>query len=322
MAKKRFGISADVNQGLTDIMQMEREHDSVYRNAIVPLARIQLDSENPRKHHITIKDLDTGLKKNDPLFADKQKEYDGLVDLSNSIKQEGLIHPIILYKDGTDYRLVAGERRYLASLIAQKKSIDARVFQTKPKGFHLKLVQWMENESRQDLPLLNRLENVQALMDVYQKEQGAEKLTALKLSEVLCVSRQTAQYFVSILKNTFVMDAVRVGKVKTLQLARELTRVNSEKELDDALNGEGLPKKQKKVKQIAVKASRAGRQRTKVALGTTKKTAVAKTIVQSVLHRPEYASEKDTFSDINWADFDSTTKAFANLVKLIEKKVK
>ena len=77
--------------------------------------------------------------------------------MAHTIKANGVINPIVVYKLGELYRIVAGERRCLASILAGKQEIEARVFNEKPKGFDLKLIQWVENTAREDLTLDERL---------------------------------------------------------------------------------------------------------------------------------------------------------------------
>lgn len=54
-------------------------------------------------------------------FFDKKQ----LDDLAQSIKQYGILQPIIVRKVGTNYEIVAGERRFRASLILNFKTIPA-----------------------------------------------------------------------------------------------------------------------------------------------------------------------------------------------------
>jgi len=43
---------------------------------------------------------------------------ESLKELADSIKQQGIIQPIIVEKDGSEYNIVAGERRFRAAKIA------------------------------------------------------------------------------------------------------------------------------------------------------------------------------------------------------------
>ena len=56
------------------------------------------------------------------IFNDKE-----LSELADSIKQHGVIQPIIVRKVGDKYEIIAGERRFRASQLAGKETIPALV---------------------------------------------------------------------------------------------------------------------------------------------------------------------------------------------------
>ena len=165
MSKKRFGISAAVNTALTQTIQMAETENSHFFNTEILINRINLDPHNPRKHKITIADVTGQLSAADPDYLIKKEEYDGLCELAESIKKEGLLHPIVVIEDNGNFKLVAGERRFLATVITGKKVIEARVFRKKPKPLDLKVIQWVENQSRKDLSLYEKLMNVIAIIN-------------------------------------------------------------------------------------------------------------------------------------------------------------
>src|SRR5512138_1579182 len=52
---------------------------------------------------------------------------DRLKELAASIKEQGVIQPIIVHRIGTNYGLIAGERRWRATRLAGLKTIPALV---------------------------------------------------------------------------------------------------------------------------------------------------------------------------------------------------
>ena len=54
-------------------------------------------------------------------------DNDSLQELSDSIKVHGIIQPLVLRRVGDKYEIIAGERRYRASLLAGKETIPAIV---------------------------------------------------------------------------------------------------------------------------------------------------------------------------------------------------
>ena len=130
------------------------------------------------------KDSVVELKMNDinPNTDQPRKHFneDLLKELSDSIKENGVIQPIIVTKRGTGYRIVAGERRWRASRLAGLSVIPAIVrelsdLQTMEQAL-------IENIQREDL---NPLEEAIA-MDNLMREHG---MTQEQLSKKLGKSR-------------------------------------------------------------------------------------------------------------------------------------
>ena len=55
--KKRFGISEALTRGLSETINVVENNSGVFRNVILPLSRIELDPENPRKLAIDLADV-------------------------------------------------------------------------------------------------------------------------------------------------------------------------------------------------------------------------------------------------------------------------
>ena len=51
----------------------------------------------------------------------------GLQELADSIKEHGIIQPLVLRKLGNKYEIIAGERRYKASVLAGKETVPVIV---------------------------------------------------------------------------------------------------------------------------------------------------------------------------------------------------
>ena len=322
MAKKRFGMNESINKALSQTIQMAEAENSNFINTEILVDRIKLDPANPRNQKITIADLKNGPSNLDPDYKLKEEEYRSLHELSASIQKEGLLHPIVVYKDEEDYRLVAGERRFLATLLAKKTIIDARVFKKKPRDFDLKLIQWIENESRQDVSLYNKLVSVAGIISAYEAEQG-DAITAVKLAELISMSRQSAQFYVAILSNKALLAFIKDGRITTLRVAIELSTFKTAEEIEQALTRLSTGEKRVSLKKKGAidKSKSPGRKRTSIAFGMTKKPAVAKTIVHSVLAQDKFKRHAADFSTTDWTCFNQSTKAFQKLIKLLEKEL-
>ncbi len=69
--------------------------------------------------------------------------------LAHSIKEHGVLQPILVVQDGDRYKVIAGERRLRASKLAGMERIPARVLSTNDKATHE--IALRENLDRVDL---------------------------------------------------------------------------------------------------------------------------------------------------------------------------
>jgi ParB family chromosome partitioning protein len=76
---------------------------------------------------------------------------DALQALGDSIRMHGLLHPIVVQRDGDSYRLVAGERRLRAAQLAGVSTIPAIVRPAAESGRHSLEMALTENLVRTDL---------------------------------------------------------------------------------------------------------------------------------------------------------------------------
>ena len=105
-------------------------------------------------------------------------DEEALEDLSNSIKEQGVIQPIILRKidDENNYEIIAGERRYRASKMAGLTEIPAIIKKlNNHEALELALI---ENIQRDDLSLIEEAIGYKKLIAEfsYTQEQIAKKL--------------------------------------------------------------------------------------------------------------------------------------------------
>ncbi len=110
----------------------------------------------------------------------KYFDEDKISMLAESIKEHGLIQPIIVQKDGDDYRIIAGERRWRASKVAKLREIPVIIMElTDSAVLEISLI---ENIQRQDL---NPIEEANA----YQRLLNDFKITQEELSRRIGKSR-------------------------------------------------------------------------------------------------------------------------------------
>jgi len=123
---------------------------------IVPLARIERSEYQPRKKF----------------------ESQALEDLKRSIKEKGVIQPVLLRRSGGNFQLIAGERRVRAATELGLKEIPALIKDIE-KGEDILEISLIENIQREDLNPLEKARGYRRLTDEFglSQEQVAEKVS-------------------------------------------------------------------------------------------------------------------------------------------------
>ena len=112
----------------------------------------------------------------------KRFKEDELEELADSIRQNGVLQPLLVRKVGSSYEIVAGERRYQAAQRAGLKELPVIIREiSDDEVFKLALI---ENLQRSDLSPLEEANGYRQLI----KERG---LTQEELAKILSKSRST-----------------------------------------------------------------------------------------------------------------------------------
>lgn len=114
----------------------------------------------------------------DPNQSQPRKAFDGdkLNELAESIRQKGLLQPILVVRDGQRYRIIAGERRYRASRLAGLSTVPCLVRDfDEAQQLEAALI---ENIQREDLNPIEEAQAIQSLISHfgYTQEEAARKL--------------------------------------------------------------------------------------------------------------------------------------------------
>ncbi|MHB1948663.1 MAG: ParB/RepB/Spo0J family partition protein [Gammaproteobacteria bacterium] len=333
--RKRFGVSQALTRGLSETINVVENNAGVYRSVVLPLSRIELDPDNPRKLAIDLHDVQQGIDKNDPLIERKLAELDRLKELASTIESSGVINPVVVYKRADVYRVVAGERRCMASILAGKNEIDARVFNEKPKGFELKLIQWIENTAREDLTLDERIGNIREIIREYQNENGPVSVNATLIKNITGLSLPQATYYIAVLNAPEDVKAViENGQLRSLDKAAIIATVESgdvrREAIQACIDGSSLKDLRKIIarekleikKQETIKSTaKRGRAVTRVNMGYTLNTDVVQTIVRSVLDKDEFQKYSGIFNKVDWTHYEQAARAFKKLIEILEQEI-
>ncbi|MHB1394620.1 MAG: ParB/RepB/Spo0J family partition protein [Clostridia bacterium] len=107
----------------------------------------------------------------EPNEKQPRKAFDdqALTDLSESIKEHGVVQPIIVRKLGNGYQIIAGERRWRASRLAGKKTIPAIVKEC--SNLEVMELALIENLQREDLNSIEEALAYKSLIEEYNMTQ-------------------------------------------------------------------------------------------------------------------------------------------------------
>ncbi|NPA66237.1 MAG: ParB/RepB/Spo0J family partition protein [Epsilonproteobacteria bacterium] len=158
--KKKEALGRGLDALLGEVSEAYENESSSQDGVIeIPLSEIEPNPYQPRKHFSS----------------------ESLKELAESIKEDGLIQPIIVQDNGLDgYTIVAGERRYRASKLAKQKTIKAIIVDISDE--QMQQYALIENIQREDL-------NPVELAQSYQKLLELHDMTHEELSSVIHKSR-------------------------------------------------------------------------------------------------------------------------------------
>ncbi len=102
-------------------------------------------------------------------------EEDSLTELADSIREHGVLQPILVRPVGSQYELIAGERRWRASRMAQRQSIPAIVVEFDDEtALEVSII---ENLQREDVSPLEEAAMFRKMTDLgYSVRQLAQKI--------------------------------------------------------------------------------------------------------------------------------------------------
>lgn len=146
-----------------------------------------------------------------PLQPRKTFDANKLAELTESIKEHGVIQPLIVRKNGAKYEIVAGERRWRAAKTAKLKTVPVIVREyDNAKMAEIALV---ENIQRHDLNAIEEAEGIKRLMNEFgfNQEQAAKKIgrSRTAVTNILRLLNLPASVREAVSRETLTMGQVR-----------------------------------------------------------------------------------------------------------------
>ena len=163
----------------------------------VPLEEIEANREQPRK-----------------VFEDY-----ALAELTDSVKEYGVLQPIILVKKEFGYMIIAGERRFRAAKLAGLKKIPAIIKNLDDRK--ASLIALVENLQREDLNFIEEARAYKKLMDDY-------NLTQNEIAEKVSKQQSTISNKIRLLSLPENLQQQLIENKLTERHARALLKVNDD----------------------------------------------------------------------------------------------
>lgn len=172
----------------------KKKEKNVSRETLIKISEIEPNSEQPRKNF----------------------NEDALHELSESIKQYGILQPLLLQKKGQYYEIIAGERRWRAARLAGLKEVPAIIKEySSQEVLEIALI---ENIQREDL---NPIEEARA----YQKLIKEFKLKQDELAEKVSKSRTAITNSMRLLKLSSKVQEMLIDEMISSGHARALLAI-------------------------------------------------------------------------------------------------
>lgn len=143
--------------------------------------------------------LDIDLVQSNPLQPRGLISPDSIVELANSIKEHGVIEPLVVAKTPAGYQLIAGERRWRASKAAGLTTVPVIIKETTARGMLEMAI--VENVQREDLNPIERAQAFQRLIEEF----------GLPVSEIAKRVGKSESYVSNTMRLLALPDAIKDG---------------------------------------------------------------------------------------------------------------
>lgn len=122
-----------------------------------------------------------------------------LAEMAASIRENGILQPIIVTHSGDAFQIVAGERRFRAAVMAGRRSVPAIIRTVDTR--QMRLLALIENLQREDLDPIEEAHGYQALLDAESLTQeeiagkvGKDRTTVANSLRLLRLPGEVQQY--------------------------------------------------------------------------------------------------------------------------------
>ena len=199
MKKKKKGLGKGLSALIPDEDLSGAFAETLTDVKRVPIGRVKANVNQPRKDF------------------DQEK----IRMLASSISEHGIIHPLVVVKDGADYMIVAGERRYRAAIMAGLNELPVIIKDY--TGRQIEEISLIENIQREDLNELEKAEAYNTLKQEYgftqdqiEKRLGTSRTGVANTLRILSLSENA--------KKAIVDGKITAGHARAILSVKEESR--------------------------------------------------------------------------------------------------
>ena len=178
VAKKSKASSKGLGKGLGNLIRESEEDENVVVKEVVK----EVVVKEPGEIKVRLSQIEPNREQPRKVF-----DEDALIELSESIKQYGVLQPLLVQKKGESYEIIAGERRWRAAKLAGLKMIPAVIREYSPQqAMEIALI---ENVQREDLNPIEEAQAYQRLMQEFslKQEEIAERVSKNRTTITNCM---------------------------------------------------------------------------------------------------------------------------------------
>ena len=212
----------ETNKRLGKGLEQLFSNESLYSNPLNQLDEIVDNAKDEDIVELNIDDL-----RSNPYQPRQNFDEEKLQELADSIKEFGVLEPIIVKKSIKGYEIVAGERRTKACILAGIKTIPAIIKDFSDED--MMQIALLENIQREDLTAIEEAEAYSKLLKVL-------NITQDELAKKLGKSRSHVTNMLGLLKLPDNVKADVLSGLLSMGHAKVLSKIEDEETINELVN--------------------------------------------------------------------------------------
>ena len=199
MATKKSGLGKGLDSLITDKVGKSSAKEVIKPDTMVDIDKVEPNKEQPRKNF----------------------DEDALLELSESIKQFGILQPLLVQDKDTYYEIIAGERRWRAAKLAGLKKVPVII--KKLTDQEIVEISLIENIQRENLNPIEEAIAYKRLLTEFNLQQD-------EVAERVSKSRTAVTNSMRLLKLNEKVQQMLVDEMLTTGHARALLGIEDQEE--------------------------------------------------------------------------------------------